>query len=105
MLTIAPLSGCPPGVDFTCPDTVVASCAVATAGISPIRTSPIVRIQRTNQRLSVIHFLLLLRCSESTTGLRDEVTAFPARGRRDQPIVHQQPDSDARPGVSQGGPC
>src|SRR6267143_1041661 len=59
ILTIAPTSGVPPGLDFTCPDTVVASCAVAMAGISPIRTSPIVKMERTNQRLSVIHFLLL----------------------------------------------
>src|SRR2546423_13372103 len=59
ILTIAPTSGAPPGVDFTRPDTVGASCAVATVGISPLRTSPIVKMERTNQRLSVIHFLLL----------------------------------------------
>src|SRR3989442_198742 len=76
ILTIAPPSGVPPGLDFTCPDTVVASCAVAAAGISPSRTNPIVRMERTNQRLSVIHFLPLLRFSGPTTGLRDEVTAF-----------------------------
>src|SRR6266699_653402 len=75
-LTIAPASGVPPGVDFTCPDTVGASCAVAAAGISPSRTNPSVRMERANQRLSVIHFLLLLRLSESTTGLRGELTAF-----------------------------
>src|SRR5712675_1618265 len=76
ILTIAPASGASPGEDFTCPDTVVASCAVAAAGISPSRTNPIVRMERTNQRLSVIHFLLQLRCTGPTTGLRGEVTAY-----------------------------
>src|SRR2546426_9605052 len=76
ILTIAPTSGVPPGLDFTCPDTVVASCAVATAGTSPSRTSPIVKMERTNQRLSVIHFLLLRRFSGPTTWRRDEETAF-----------------------------
>src|SRR3979409_498394 len=59
MLTITPASGASPGEDFTCPDTVGASCALATAGISPIRTNPIARMERANQRWSVIHFLLL----------------------------------------------
>src|SRR5437879_12769082 len=84
MLTIASTSGAPPRTAVTCPDTVVASCAVATAGTSPSRTSPIVRMERTNQRLSVIPFLLQLRFSGPTTGLRDRGDGLPARGRRDQ---------------------
>src|SRR5437867_7179725 len=90
ILTIAPTSGVPPGLDFTSPDTVVASCAVATAGTSPSRTSPIVKMERTNQRLSVIHFLLLLRFSGPTTGLRERGDGLPARGRRDQPVRQHQ---------------
>src|SRR6266516_2063049 len=103
ILTIAPTSGAPPGLDFTCPDTVVASCALATAGISPSRTTPIVRMERTNQRLSVIHFLLQLRFSGPTTGLRDRGDGLPARGRRDQPVLHHQRDFVAMRWVSQGG--
>src|SRR5882762_1079496 len=105
ILTIAPTSGVPPGLDFTCPDTVVASCAVATPGTSPSRTSPIVKMERTNQRLSVIHFLPLLRFSGPTTGLRDRGDGLPARGRRDQPVLRRHEDSAASPRVSQGGPC
>src|SRR5206468_4838991 len=105
ILTIAPTSGVPPGLDFTSPDTVVASCAVATAGTSPSRTSPIVKMERTNQRLSVIHFLLLLRFSGPTTGLRERGDGLPARGRRDQPVLRHQRDSAARCRVSQGAAC
>src|SRR5438105_10704982 len=105
MLTIAPTSGAPPGVDFTCPDTVVASCAIAMAGTSPSRTSPIVKMERTNQRLSVIHFLPLLRFSGPTTDLRERGDGLPARGWRDQPVLQQQRNSVATRRLWQGGPC
>src|SRR6266403_2106360 len=85
MLTITPASGASPGVDFTCPETVGASCAVATAGDSPSRTNPRVIMERTNQRLSVIHFPLL-RFSGPRRGCAIELTA---RGRRDQRLLRQ----------------
>src|SRR5712691_4927515 len=103
MLTITPYSGVPPTLVFTCPDTVVATCAVATAGINPSRTSPIVRMERTNQRLSVIPFLLQLRFSGPTTGLRERGDGLPARGRRDQPVLRHQRDFAPIRRVSQGG--
>src|SRR5438034_5991954 len=58
----------------TCPATTLvpwATAVLATAGDSPSRTNPKVRMERTNQRLSVIHFPLLLRFSGPTTRLRD----------------------------------
>src|SRR5713226_5188653 len=103
MLTITPYSGVPPTLVFTCPDTVVATCAFATAGISPSRTSPIVRMERTNQRLSVIPFLLQLRFSGPTTGLRERGDGLPARRRRDQPVLRHQRDFAPIRRVSQGG--
>src|SRR5437667_11639802 len=92
MLTITPYNGVPPTLVFTCPDTVVACCAFAAAGISPSRTSPIVRMERTNQRLSVIPFLLQLRFSGPTTGPRDRGDGLPERGRPDQPVLRHQRD-------------
>src|SRR3989442_2917745 len=79
MLTIAPYSGEPPTLAVTRPVTVVGACALAIAGVSPSRTRPSLRVNRTNQRLSAIHFLLQLRFSGSTTGPRIEVTASCAR--------------------------
>src|SRR2546428_8180257 len=61
ILTVAPASGAPPTAAVTFPDTVVASCAGATAGHRPSSTNALLRMERTTERSFVIDIPLCHR--------------------------------------------
>src|SRR6266487_3087821 len=84
MLTIAPYSGVPPTLAVTRPLIVVGACAAATAGVSPSRTRPSLRVNRTNQRLSAIHFLIQLRFLRAPTAGAAYVLVTPDFGATNQ---------------------